>query len=116
MSVPIYMDVHVPAAITHTLMVRDVDVLTSQEDGTAQLTDAALLNRATELGRVLFTRDEDFLIEAALRQQRGERFAGIVYAHQLRVTIGQCVQDLELIAKCCDYAELANRVEHLPLR
>jgi len=110
------MDVHVPAVITRTLMRRDVDVLTAQADGTARLDDAALLDRVGQLGRVLFTRDDDFLTEATWRQRAGIPFAGVVYAHQLRVTIGQCVQDLEIISKCCDPADLANCVEHLPLR
>jgi hypothetical protein len=35
----------------------------------------------TALGRVLFSRDEDLLREAAQRQQRGETFAGVIYAH-----------------------------------
>jgi hypothetical protein len=42
------MDVHVPAAIARALRIRGVDVLTSQEDGTRTLTDASLLDRATE--------------------------------------------------------------------
>jgi len=110
------MDVHVPAVITRTLMTRDVDVLTAQADRTERLDDPALLDHAGELGRVLFTRDDDFLAEATLRQRDGIPFAGVIYAHQLRVTIGQCVQDLEIISKCCDPGDLANRVEHLPLR
>jgi len=110
------MDVHVPAVITRTLLARGVDVLTAQADGATRLDDPALLDRAGELGRVLFTRDDDFLVEASLRQRDGIPFAGVVYAHQLRVTIGQCVQDMEIIAKCCDPAVLANYVEHLPLR
>ena len=110
------MDVHVPAVITRTLLARGVDVLTAQADGTVRLNDAAMLDRAGRLERVLFTRDDDFLAEAASRQRDGASFPGVIYAHQLRVTIGQCVQDLELIGKCCDSADLANRVEHLPLR
>jgi hypothetical protein len=97
-------------------MARGVDVLTAQTDGTAQLDDASLLDRARQMGRVLFTRDNDLLAEAASRQRAGIPFAGVIYAHQLRVTIGQCVQDLEIIAKCGEPADLANRVEHLPLR
>ena len=96
------MDVHVPAVITRTLTTRNVDVLTAQADGTERLNDAASLDRARQLGRVLFTRDDDFLAEATSRQRAGIPFAGVVYAHQLRVTIGQCVQDLEIISKCCD--------------
>jgi hypothetical protein len=33
MPLPVYMDVHVPAAITAGLRRRGIDVLTSQEDG-----------------------------------------------------------------------------------
>jgi predicted nuclease of predicted toxin-antitoxin system len=55
------MDVHVPAAITAGLRQRKIDVLTSQDDGTVRFTDNELLMRATDLGRVLFTQDADFL-------------------------------------------------------
>ena len=116
MSVALYMDVHVPAPITRALIARSVDVLTAQADGSATLDDDLLLDRARELGRVLFSRDEDFLAEATLRQRSGGTFAGLIYAHQLRVTIGRCVQDLELIAKCSEPEDFVNRIEHLPLR
>lgn len=49
MAVGIYMDVHIPRAITNGLRLRGVDVLTAQEDGTITLTDTELLKRATEL-------------------------------------------------------------------
>jgi predicted nuclease of predicted toxin-antitoxin system len=110
------MDVHVPRAITDALRRRGVDVLTVQQDGTDELDDAALLDRARELGRVLFTRDEDFLLESANRLRTGKPFPGLIYAHQMRVTIGRCVNDLELMARVCEPSEMANRVEHLPLR
>jgi hypothetical protein len=31
------------------------------------------------------------------------------------MTIGRCIQDLELIAKASEPDEMANRVEYLPL-
>jgi predicted nuclease of predicted toxin-antitoxin system len=93
------MDVHVPRAVTIALRLRSVDVLTAQEDGAAQFDDDRLLARATELGRVLVSQDEDLLHERVRRLREGEDFAGVVYSHQLRVTIGQLVEDLELIAK-----------------
>lgn len=49
------MDVHVPYAISLGLRLRDVDVLTAQEDATTEMSDADLLDRATSLGRALFT-------------------------------------------------------------
>jgi uncharacterized protein with PIN domain len=97
------------------LRLSGVDVLTTQEDNSLELEDAALLDRATSLGRILFTRDDDLLREGALRQKHGERFAGIIYAHQLNVSIGQCVIDLELVAKTSDSDEWISRIEYLPL-
>ena len=57
MSVKLYMDVHVQRAISEGLRLRGIDVLTAQEDGGQRLPDPELLNRATVLGRVLFSQD-----------------------------------------------------------
>jgi hypothetical protein len=110
------MDVHVPRAITLGLRLRGVDVLTAEEDDACRLADAELLDPATTLERVLFSRDTDLLAEATDRQRRGRAFAGVVYAHQLQVTIGRCIDDLELIATAAEPMDLANRVEYLSLR
>jgi predicted nuclease of predicted toxin-antitoxin system len=112
--VRLYMDEHVRRAVTRTLRSRGVDVLTAQEDGRERAPDPELLQRATELGRVLFTQDDDLLAEGARRQRVGESFAGVIYAHQ-DVPIRVCVDDLELIATVCEAAEYQDRVEYLPL-
>ncbi len=65
MSVGLYMDHHVHGAITAGLRRRGVDCLTAEEDGTSRLHDEQLLERATYLGRVLFTNVEDLLVIAA---------------------------------------------------
>jgi len=114
-SVGLYMDVHVPAAITRGLLLRSVDVLTAQLDGTTELEDPDLLDRATALGRVLFSQDEDLLAEANRRQRGGRHFGGVVYAHQLGITIGRAIGDLEILALAGSAADFANRVEYLPL-
>ena len=92
-----------------------MDVITAQEDGAATLSDPELLDRATALGRVLFSQDDDLLREGARRQAPGVVFAGVIYAHQLRITIGQCVHDLELIAKVEETEGLAGQVMRIPL-
>jgi hypothetical protein len=109
------MDVHVPAAVTRGLLLRGVDVLTAQIDGTTRLEDPELLNRASAPGRVLFSQDEDLLAEATRRQRSGESFGGVIYAHQLRITIGRAIHDLEILAQAGTAEDFANRVEHLPL-
>jgi predicted nuclease of predicted toxin-antitoxin system len=110
------MDVHVPHPITRALRKLGVDVITAQEDGTARWKDPDLLDRAAELERVFFSQDEDLLIEAARRQRQGVLFNGVVYAPQLALTIGQFIEELELLAKAGVPADFANAVQYLPLR
>ena len=110
------MDVHVPAAITEVLRRRGVDVVTSQEDGSSTQSDELLLQRSTDLGRLLVTQDEDFLVLAQAWQSAGQVFAGILFMPQLAAGIGRYVEDLELIATCCEESEVGNLVTHLPLR
>lgn len=115
MPLRLYMDQHVPRAITGQLRARGIDVITAFEDGTSALDDPRLLDRATELERVLFTRDDDLLTEAALRQQQAQSFYGVIYAHQLRVTIGECIRDLELLALVGEPSDAVSQVIFLPL-
>lgn len=115
MSLRLYFDVHVNIAILQGLQKRGVDVLRSQDDGASEFSDPQLLDRALELGRVLFTQDDDFLKETARRQRSGESFIGVIYAHQLKISVGQCIAELELMAKVCESDELAGLVTHLPL-
>ncbi len=115
MALAFYMDQHVPKAITNGLRLRGVDVLTAYENDASELDDSDLLDRATELKRVLFTQDDDLLNEAAKRLREGVPFYGVIYAHQLRVSIGTCVHDLEIIAKIGEPEDIANKIQFLPL-
>jgi hypothetical protein len=110
----LYMDHHVPAPITAGLRQRGVDVVTAEEDGTTRLADDLLLDRATSMGRVHFSEDRDLLAIAHQRQQAGNEFAGVAYAHQLKISIGQAINDLELLAKALEPDDMRNRVEYLP--
>jgi len=113
-ALTLYMDVHVPRAITNGLRRRGVQVVTAQKDGAAEFEDPTLLDRATRLDCPLYTQDDDLLAEARRRQTGGVRFAGVIYSYQLRSPVGRCIDDLELIAKAFDPADLANRVEFIP--
>jgi predicted nuclease of predicted toxin-antitoxin system len=95
---------------------RGIDVLTAQEDGKEGKSDPELLDRAHTLKRVLFTFDDDLLSEAAERQRAGKPFSGLVYAHPLQISIGKCINDLQLIGQAGEPQDMANRVEFLPLK
>lgn len=46
MSIALYMDQNVPRAITVGLRLTGLDVITAYEDGTTEMSDAELLDRA----------------------------------------------------------------------
>ncbi len=115
MPLALYMDHHIPRAITAGLRARGVDVLTAYEDRAQTLPDEVLLDRATALNRLLVSCDPDLLAEAARRQEGKRHFTGIVYGHPVLVSIGDFVRSLELIAKVGTPEEFADRVEYLPL-
>ncbi len=115
MALMLYMDHHVRRAITTGLRLREVDVLTAFDDGASTFTDPELLDRAGVLNRVLFSQDDDLLVEAVRRQRGSTSFNGLIYAHQLRISVGQCIRDLELIAKVAAPEELNNQIIYLPL-
>jgi predicted nuclease of predicted toxin-antitoxin system len=83
MTISLYMDVHIPQAITTQLRRRNIDVLTAQEDNTIELSDEQLLERSTALGRVLFTQDIRFRALAENWQRESKLFAGLIFGHQL---------------------------------
>ena len=115
MSVRFYMDHNFMAAVTAGLRGRGIDCLTAQEDGRRRDDDEPLLERSTALDRVFVTHDVD-LFEITGRWLGMQReFAGVVYAPQLGITIGQAVRDLELISDVMEPDEMRNQVIYLPL-
>jgi Domain of unknown function (DUF5615) len=116
MPVALYFDVHVPRAIRDQPRRHGVDVLTAQEDNSAKLPDEELLERATKLGRVVFTQDIRFKARAEDWQRQGKSFTGLLFGHQSTALVGKYVQDLDLIAKATELREWENVVEYLPLK
>lgn len=116
MPMKLYFDVHIDKAIHDQLKLRGVDVLRAQDDDAAEYSDEALLARATQLGRLVFTHDTRFKALAQDFQRTGRQFSGLLFGNKLRVTIGTYVKELELIAKASDPKDWLNAVEHLPLQ
>src|SRR5260370_39038782 len=115
MPVALYFDVHVDRAIAAQLRIRQVDILTAQADGTDRLPDEQLLERASQLSRPLMTHDIRFRAMPESWQARGRPFCGLIFGHRMQGSIGQCVKDLELIAKATDPQDWVNAILRLPL-
>ncbi len=115
MSLAFYFDQHVPRSIAIGLRRRGIDVLTAEEDHASDWPDARIIDRATELERIVFSCDADFLELTTQLLSNGKSFCGVIYTHQLQITIGQAVRDLELIALVLSPDDVRNQVIHLPL-
>lgn len=90
-------------------------MLTAFEDGAHRVPDSKLLDRATVLGRVLFSSDEDLIVEARRRQQEGASFAGVIFAPQ-EYPVGLCIEELELAAKAGEPKDFVDSLLFLPFR
>lgn len=110
-----YRDENVEGQITRGLRQRGIDVLTVEDDGQGGRSDPEVIERAARLGRVAFSRDRDFLREAARRQRDGDSFPGVVYAPKVEVAIGRCIEDLVLLAEAGQPDDFQNAVFFLPL-
>ncbi|MGO8747108.1 MAG: DUF5615 family PIN-like protein [Thermoguttaceae bacterium] len=93
------MDHHVRAAVTNGLRRRGIDVRTAFEDGRADASDEELLTRAMELGRIVFTQDDDFLAIADDWQRVGRHFAGVIYRGNSGDTIPDSGSNLSHVAR-----------------
>jgi hypothetical protein len=115
-SIPLYADVHVNQRVIDGARARGVDILTAQEDGRRRDDDDVLLLHASALGRVMVSQDEDMLAHASRFIATGVEFNGLIYAHQLNITIGQFIDDLELLCMVEEPPYMRNRIEWLPLK
>jgi hypothetical protein len=115
MAIKLLVDVHVDSAIVRQLRLRQVDIATSQELGVDRLPDDSLLEHATQLGRPLFTHDIRFFAMAQKWIAKDRPFCGLIFAHLMQVSIGQCVHDLEIIAKATAPEDWQSTILRLPI-
>ena len=83
-------------------------------DGRSEEVDPFLLERATELERMFYTHDRDFMIEGARRNREGISFYGVVYSHQ-SANVGRCIESLEIIAHATGNEEMMSTVTYIHL-
>jgi len=87
---------------------RGVEAFSAKEIDKLGLTDEEQIEVATKKQAVIFTHDVDFL-RIALHKQH----PGIIYIHQQKLTIGECVRRLKAIAETKSPEEMRNRVVFL---
>ena len=104
----IYADESVNIAIVEGLKRRGVNAFSAKDLGKLGLTDEEQLKTAIQNQAVVFTHDADF-IKIAINKSH----SGIIYVHQQKLTIGECIKKLKLIAETKTPQEMANQIVFL---
>lgn len=113
MPVSLYTDESVPVAVAAGLQRRGAPAISARDAGNLGLDDAAQLAYATAQQMVIFTHDIDFLALAYQLAETAEGHAGVIYVHQDKLTIGECIRRLKEIADLYEPEDFHNHVEFL---
>jgi hypothetical protein len=113
MALRIYTDESVSVAVASGLRRRGVTAISARDAGNLRLTDEEQLVYASSQRMVLFTHDEDFLKLAGQFMVAQRDHWGIVYVHQDKLSLGECIYRLYELAEIAEPADLLNRVQYL---
>ncbi len=82
----LYLDEHVPVALSSALAAHGVDCLTTQQAGNVGRSDDDQLTYATQNGRALVTFNrKDFVLLAHQWQEQGRTHAGLILSPELSI-------------------------------
>ena len=92
-----------------------LDLVRVQDVGLRTADDAVILEWAATQGRVLITRDRKTLVGAAYqRVNAGLPMPGVILFRH-RLSIGQAIEEILMVALCSTEDEMKDRVVFLPL-
>jgi len=114
-TIAFFLDHNVPITIANQLRHRRIDVVTAFEQGTSAWDDESLLRYSWEQSRCFVTLDTDFLKITSDWLENGIEFSGVVFIHQRVTSLGEIVEDLNLIAETFTQDELRNQIFYVPL-
>ncbi len=103
---------------------RIVSLIASHYPGSSQVTllglerasDTAIWAYARQHDFIIVTKDSDFLAIAQNSLTNDVIPPGVIFITDDYLPIGQCIADLELVAKVYDINEVMGRILFLPLR
>jgi predicted nuclease of predicted toxin-antitoxin system len=104
-SLRIYFDESVNVAVPEGLKRRGIIAISAKDLDKLGLTDEEQLETAILNKAVIFTHDADFLRIAS----RKNHF-GIIYVTQQKLSVGECVRKLKVIAETLPQEQMYNKV------
>jgi len=112
-KISIYTNESVDVAIAEGLKRRGVDAFSARDAGNLGLTDEEQLIHASKEKVTIFTHDTDFLKISTRWMDEGRTHQGIIYCHQKRYSIGECVRKLRKLTAVLASEDMVNHIEFL---
>ena len=112
-KIRIYTNESASVAIAEGLKRRGVDAFSARDAGNLGLTDEEQLIFAVKERVTVFTHDTDFLQIAAKWLDEGKNHQGIIYCHQNRYSIGECVRNLRMLTAMLSSENMVNHIEFI---
>ena len=109
MPLAILCDEHIPYEVIEGLNRQGIDAVSAQRLGLAATDDELIVAEARQLGRVIYTGDDDYLRLNGLSVHH----PGIFYHHPLKYSIGQAIDAVATASQILSAEEMLNRVEFL---
>lgn len=113
MAVRIYTNESVHVGVAAGLKRRGVDAFSALDVGNLGLTDEAQLDYAVAEHASIFTHDADFLRLAQVWAEKQKTHWGIIYVHQDKLGVGDCIRRLKEIADVLELDDVKNHIEFL---
>jgi predicted nuclease of predicted toxin-antitoxin system len=113
MALKIYTNESVPIAIVTGLQRRGVNATCARDSGNLGLTDPQQLEYAVDNHMVIFTHDADFLTLANEYKSRDRLHWGIIYVHQDKLSLGECIRRLKELAELFELNDFQNHIAFL---
>lgn len=110
-QIRLYLDENVQVTVAEQLKRRQIEIVTVRDLGALGDADKTHLERATEMGYVLCTYDQDFLRLAST----GAEHTGIVFGKRQQHFIGDWVRGLTKLHAQKTPEQMKNRIEYLSL-
>lgn len=94
----------------------DLDLVRAQDVGLLSASDEKLLEWATDNSRIVLTHDKRTMPRHLRDRLNAGQHAPGVFIVDDWASIGQCVEDILLIAECSEQDEWQEKIVYLPLR
>jgi predicted nuclease of predicted toxin-antitoxin system len=104
-SLRIYVDESVNVTVAEGLKRRGINAFSAKDLGKLGITDEEQLETAVQNKAAIFTHDADFLRIAAETNHWG-----IIYVHQQKISVGECIKKLKVLAETTRPEEIRNKI------